>query len=317
MKISHEEVHYQNPFLCLKIWEIVHDSGGEMTPQPADTPPDRWHYHREAEFLLILQGEMEVGVPEEKWTIGSGDVLLIGSSQPHWTRPLGKPLKYIVFQLDLASHFDQSVVVHLKYFQEQIRPLSALNYIFKENPEAKKKVAEAILGIYEEIGGQAKGYEIAISMLVKQIILVLVRSDRSDRLQYDRGEQLQMLAPVLLYIDKNLKEKVTVAEASRRMNLSYHHFLRTFKRAIGMSFTEYVNFKRIRKAEQLLLTEDLTVEQIANEVGIPNRAHFHELFKRQHGCSPAQFKRRMHKQFPTGESRKISGPEEAAAGTDG
>ncbi|GIP35224.1 AraC family transcriptional regulator [Paenibacillus sp. J2TS4] len=300
MQISHEQVHYQNPFLCLKIWEIVHEGKQGAVTIRTDDQPDRWHYHKEAEFLFILQGEMEVGVSDERWTIGRGDVLLIGSSQLHWTRPITRPLKYLVFQLDLTSHFDQSVVIHLKYFQERIRPLSALNYIFKEDAAVRQQVANAIVDIYEEVSQQAKGYEIAISMLIKRILLLLVRSDHRDMLNYERGEQLQMLEPVMSYIDKELDGKITVAEASRRVNLSYYHFMRTFKKAIGMSFTEYVNFKRIKKAEQLLLTEDRSIEQIAHEVGIPNRAHFYELFKRKHGSSPAQFKRRMHTQLPPG-----------------
>ncbi|MFD0714672.1 helix-turn-helix domain-containing protein [Paenibacillus sp. GCM10027626] len=294
MNAHHENVHYQNPFLCLKIWEIVCP---KLDKRQEAASPDQshphWHYHKEVEFLLILQGEMEVVVPEERWTVRTGEVALLGSSQLHYTRQLSRELNYLVFQVDLSAHFDQSVVMYWSLFREQLQPLSSLNYILQENDDVKRQVAEAIRNIYEEVNRREKGYEISVSLLVKTIILQLVRGDCRNVMQYERGEQFQVIEPVLTYVDRHLSEKLTVEEASRLINLSYHHFIRTFKKAVGLSFTEYVNLKRVQKAEQLLLTEKMSVEEIAYAVGIPNRAHFHEMFKRRHGCSPNQFKNRL------------------------
>jgi len=294
LHINHENVHYQNPFLCLKIWEIA------SIPEPVEKPVSSnkpfqpyWHYHKEVEFLLIIEGELEVNLAEERLCIGSGDIALIGSSELHHTRQLSQKLNYIVFQVDLPVHFDQSVVMYWEFFREQLRPLSCLNYIFRENEAVRLQIASAIRAINDEVNRCEKGYEISISLLIKTIILQLVRGDSRDLMQYERGKHFQTLESVLTYVDNHLSEKITVAEASRLVNLSYHHFIRTFKKTIGLSFTEYVNFKRVQKAEQLLLTEKMSVEEISYAVGIPNRAHFHEMFKRRHGCSPNQFKNRM------------------------
>ncbi|MFD0712580.1 helix-turn-helix domain-containing protein [Paenibacillus sp. GCM10027626] len=60
-----------------------------------------------------------------------------------------------------------------------------------------------------------------------------------------------------------------------------------------MLFVEYVNRKRIAKAEQLLVTTRDSVTEIALAVGIGNMAHFYELFKRYNRCTPKQFLHKM------------------------
>ncbi|MDG0808264.1 helix-turn-helix domain-containing protein [Cohnella rhizosphaerae] len=62
---------------------------------------------------------------------------------------------------------------------------------------------------------------------------------------------------------------------------------------MGISFTEYVNFRKIKTAEQLLLTRDLSVSEVGDRIGMPNMAHFYKMFKRFNHCSPKEFQRKM------------------------
>jgi YesN/AraC family two-component response regulator len=62
---------------------------------------------------------------------------------------------------------------------------------------------------------------------------------------------------------------------------------------MGLSFTEYVNFRKIKHAEQLLLTRDLSVSEVGDLTGMPNMAHFYKMFRRFNQCSPKEFQRKM------------------------
>jgi YesN/AraC family two-component response regulator len=75
--------------------------------------------------------------------------------------------------------------------------------------------------------------------------------------------------------------------------MSYYYFVKFFKRIMGLSFTEYVNFRKIKRAEQLLLTRDMSVTEIGDQIGMANMAHFYKMFKRFNGCSPKEFQRKM------------------------
>ncbi|HWJ76952.1 MAG TPA: AraC family transcriptional regulator [Niallia sp.] len=285
-----EEVIYQNPLLSLKVWEIKDDHAEVSTP--VDQYP--WHYHKEVELLAILEGTLTVQTKYNYVSISPGDVLIMGASQPHRTSKVWKgKLRYVVLQVDLAKHFDQSILPYLYYFSELTNPLEFLNYIFTQNEEAKKEAHQIITEIHRESQEKQKGYEIAINYAIKKLILLLVRNDTKNMLHYSEAHDLSRMKPVLDYIDTHLSERILVEDACDLLNFSYHYFIKYFKKTMGMSFIDYINMKRIKKAELLLLTTDKSILEISYEVGISNLAQFYKLFKRQNQCSPKVFKNRM------------------------
>lgn len=289
LEAVNEEVVYQNPLLYLKIWEIYN-----RTRDPRTLEEHCWHYHKEVELLAIIDGYLGMQSKDHYTVLGPGDVRIFGASQLHRTHQLyTDKLRYIVFQIDLQKHFDQSTMPYLYCFSELTQPLDVMNYIFEENESVKDEFHTLITEIFTESQSKLNGYEIAISSMIKQIMLLLLRHDTRNLLSYTEKAALHRLQPVLSYIDHNLENKITVEEACSLLNLSYHYFIKYFKKTMGKSFIDYVNYKRIKKAERLLMTSDLSIENIGYDVGIPNMAQFYKLFRRYNNCSPKEFKERM------------------------
>ncbi|MFC5704335.1 helix-turn-helix domain-containing protein [Cohnella faecalis] len=278
-----ENIKYENPLLSLKIWQVSRDTEGFIN----------WHYHPECEILLVQSGEMDVDVGDETYHLASGDVVLVGSSQLHRDRSYDRALEYIVLQFDLQSFFDQSTIPYLQYFNETKVPLSSMNYIFKENEEARAAAFECIRQIHEEAQQKESGYELAVNLLIKKLLLLLIRNDSKGLLAgQDRMERIR-LKPVLDFVETKIDERIAVEDACRLANMSYYYFVKFFKKIMGLSFTEYVNFRKIKRAEQLLLTRDLSVSEVGDQIGMANMAHFYKMFKRFNGCSPKEFQRKM------------------------
>jgi len=293
-----EEVVYQNPLLFLKIWEIGNDTDVCGFPEQW-----RWHYHKEVEFLAVVEGALGVQSKRSYTVLEAGDVMLLGSSQPHRShKSKPDPLRYVVFQVDLSKHFDQTTMPFLHCFSELTRPLDDLNYVFGENAVAKRDTYALIMDIFNESQTQAKGYELAISAAVKRLLLLLLRSDTRGVLNAAEEAGIQRLRPVLDDVDARLREKLTVEDASALMNMSYHYFIKYFKKTMGVSFLDYVNYKRIKKAERLLLTTELGATDVGYEVGIANMAQFYKLFKRYNRCSPKEFRQRMRRAAGAGSN---------------
>ncbi|MBB6671024.1 AraC family transcriptional regulator [Cohnella nanjingensis] len=283
MQAYQEKIEYENPLLSIKVWQAKRNVEGTFN----------WHHHPECELLLIQKGLLDVDVAGETHRMEEGDVVVLGSSQLHRDRSYGGPLEYLVLQLDLQTFFDQSTIPYLQYFNETKVPLSAMNYIFRENAEARRQVAECIREIYEEAHRKESGYELAVNLLIKKILLLLIRNDTMGYLaNQDRVERIR-LKPVLDYVEEGITGRVTVEDACRLANMSYYYFVKFFKKSMGLSFTEYVNFRKIKRAEQLLLTRDLSVSEVGDQIGMPNMAHFYKMFKRFNQCSPKDFQRKM------------------------
>lgn len=284
MQPIREKIEYENPLLSLKIWQSARDRGtGHIT----------WHYHPECELLLVQRGRLEIEYSDESYCMEDGDVVILGNSQLHRDRNTGGMLDYIVLQFDLHTFFDQSTIPYLQYFNETKVPLSSMNYIFRENIDARNEAAECIRQIHKEAITKASGYELAVNMLIKKMLLILIRNDNRGLLaNQDRVERIR-LKPVLDFVESRIDDRINVEDASKLANMSYYYFVKFFKKVMGQSFTEYVNFRKIKRAEQLLLTRDLSVTEVGDQIGMANMAHFYKMFKRFNGCSPKEFQRKM------------------------
>lgn len=283
MEIYNEKVHYENPFMFIRIFEATRNK----------EHLSRWHYHKEIEILVLTEGQLDVHVEDEYYPLKASDVLLIGPSQLHRDRSYANRLTYLVFQFDLEQYMDQSMLPYMHPFTGDHIPLNRLNYLFHEQEELRRTIFSCVLEIYKESRHKENGFEIAVSLLIKKIILSLIRADNQKVLNFNSNPDMLRLKPVLEYIDEHLDEKIQVEEASKLVNFSYFYFIKFFKKVLGMSFTEYVHYKKIKKAERMLLTKDLSIAQIGSAVGMQNMAHFYKIFKKHNQCSPNEYRKKM------------------------
>ncbi|GMK48627.1 AraC family transcriptional regulator [Paenibacillus glycanilyticus] len=282
-----EPIHYQNQHLCIKAWQFTDES----KPGPSNR---RWHYHKEVELILVQNGSMNLHTPGHCYALDAGDVAIVGSSQLHLSQKTSDgPLIYIVLHVDLQRYFDPAMMMYYRHFSELVRPLEELNYIFRENAAARLEMAGILTGIHEEMIGKRKGYEIAASMHIKHLLLTLLRHDSRGLLQSYEFVDDTVMRPVLDYVSRHLSERIDMDEVSRIARMNYSYFSKYFKKAVGVSFVDYVNRQRILKAAHRLVAEPASVSSIAASVGIENMAHFYELFKRYNGCTPKEYARRL------------------------
>ncbi|GBG07711.1 AraC family transcriptional regulator [Paenibacillus agaridevorans] len=282
MDAFNEKVRYENPLLSVRIFRTQRE-GSDFT---------NWHYHKQLELLLILSGHLDVYLEQDSYHLGPGDLVIIGASELHRDKS-EKLLDYIVLQFDLEQFFDHSSIPYIRYFSATHAPLSKANYIFEENAAVKAEIATCVTRILDEATGKSTGYELAASILIKQILLHLLRNDtRKMLIEQDNFDKVR-LKPVLDYVENHLTERIQVEEVCKIANMSYYYFVKYFKKTIGLSFTEYVNYRKVKWAERILLTKDLSISEVGERIGMPNMAHFYKMFKKYNDCSPKQFQRKM------------------------
>ncbi|MFJ4774936.1 GlxA family transcriptional regulator [Streptomyces sp. NPDC088762] len=101
----------------------------------------------------------------------------------------------------------------------------------------------------------------------------------------------ERLAEVLAWAREHLHEPLPVAELARRALMSRRSFARRFSAATGTTPHSWLLNLRLSRAEELLETTDLPVEEVARRVGYGSAAVLREQFVRRRGVPPRAYRR--------------------------
>jgi len=92
------------------------------------------------------------------------------------------------------------------------------------------------------------------------------------------------------YILANQADPIDLAKVAQAMHVSTFYFCKMFKKATGLTFTEYLGRVRVEKAKNLLLNPHLRISEIAYDVGFQSLTHFNRVFRQVVGESPTEYR---------------------------
>lgn len=93
------------------------------------------------------------------------------------------------------------------------------------------------------------------------------------------------------YIDDHYTHILKVPDLARVAGMSPTKFKECFKAVTGCTLTQYIQRRRIAQAEQMLHQPDLSIGQISYAVGYTCVSRFSELFRRETGLLPSEYRR--------------------------
>ena len=109
---------------------------------------------------------------------------------------------------------------------------------------------------------------------------------------FEKEKQSRDFKELLEYIQRQPAPSLTIAHLARRMGMSRAALSKSFSRVMGQPLKSHLTQTAMRKAEELVLRQDLTVQQIAAQLGYNDPFYFHRVFKKHTGLTPLEFRRR-------------------------
>ena len=149
--------------------------------------------------------------------------------------------------------------------------------------------------------------DIFIGMVDRAASLEEVYAIRDEiRMEYctrmaDRSKKEVVSRYVVLaidYIRAHVQEPLTVEQVANELSVNASYLSKLFKKEMGKSISEYIRDSKIAVAEHMLRHLDDTSLQIANYLGFSSHSHFIQVFRKQTGMTPEEYrKKHYHKSW--------------------
>ena len=107
------------------------------------------------------------------------------------------------------------------------------------------------------------------------------------------------------YIDENICHPLSLQNIASAVYLHPTYLSNIFKKQTGINMINYINYKRIQVAKELLRDPTLKVSWIVESVGFTSRKYFEKVFKEMVGMTPTQFKQDV---YLTDNGRTVQSP---------
>ncbi|MGO4541811.1 AraC family transcriptional regulator [Paenibacillus sp. 2TAB19] len=285
--LKEDRLHGNNMFPLAAYW-IERDEPG--------APILDCHWHAEAEFFFVLEGEVLFQVDTDYFPVRAGEAVFIDGGDIHAGHSLNdSTCKYCAIVFDthmLASgSFD---AVQEKYVTPLLEKKRTFPRHITSATEWERSLLSHLRGMMEAYDNGQNGFEIAIKgrlyLMLHEICSGKRFVNRTETSNAD-STKIDRLKTVILYMQHNFHRPIRIAELADQIPMSEGQFCRFFKTMTRQTPIEYLNAYRIRQATELLLEPERKIAAIAFDVGFEHISYFVKVFRKTMKCTPSQFRK--------------------------
>jgi AraC-like DNA-binding protein len=248
------------------------------------------HFHDWYEVVYVYRGKGTFFIDHTFYEMKQGDLFLIPGNTIHRATPDKEtPVTSTAIYFSPNMVHAPNLGDSFSYLHCFERAAAHHNYKFETLLSQRQNLDSWLESIQFEFKHPNLGHRQAILLQLLQLLLFFNR-DLGSGTKPSTGDSIappMWMREILLYIDQHFCEDIGLKTLSKQASVTPAHFSRVFKQLIGMNITAYIMTKRIIRAKQLLNENDLNISIIAEMCGFESLPHFHAMFKRVLGMTPA------------------------------
>jgi AraC-like DNA-binding protein len=233
------------------------------------------HQHSGYQWYLVNSGTVQMKTDERTITLGPEESVLIPPGQPRAPEALSSPPRYM-FVLFENRRLDIDPICN-----ELLRMPSGLR------PELQTLLRELIHP------GTPNTNELAMALIVRLLVGLRRAHSRAEgsRAPLNTRRQQELVRRVEEFMRRNLHRSLQRDDIADAVHYSAAHLAELFRDMTGTTLIARLTELRMERAKSLLIESDLPITHISLEVGYNSFSHFTQLFKRQVGISPSDYRR--------------------------
>ncbi|WP_308497914.1 AraC family transcriptional regulator [uncultured Anaerobiospirillum sp.] len=254
------------------------------------------HWHKELELVRFSNGEYEISVDMHNVVVKSDAFLLLPGNIMHtFTLPANCQESAIVFDPNMLS-FSAYDEVQSEIFEPLMSSNIPLPPIVTTDHPAFNRIDKLYRYCVRHGGTSNASERLLIKAKILEILAIYHEYGLISRKEM-HGQKVKSkqdkLKELLNYVDAHYAGPITIRDASLRLGVTDQYFCRYFRRVTGMSFTEYLNDLRLRRATKEIELTNRPISDIAFDHGFENAGYFFKNFKLKYGITPLRYRKKF------------------------
>lgn len=251
--------------------------------------PVRWHSHEQYEVMMLLRGaaayEFKDGTELE---LGGGQFIITRPGLLHRAkRDVRTPSVICAVTFEIGRQAGESLFTDAErqWIASQIHGIKPQAQAMSPPLQRMSTWLHGLILEHRKTVPSPDGLA-SIRLLIGLVILEAARHVRGETTR----DQIDAVAIASAYMEERFSERLTMAELAERAGCSRAHLFAVFKRETGMSPNDWLQRLRVKKAEALLMSTDLSLTYIALEVGFSSHQYFCHVFRKYTGKTPGAYR---------------------------
>ena len=248
------------------------------------------HWHNALEIIMPVENHYDVDASDQNYHLLPGEILIIPSGEMHalYAPETGKRF---IFQFDVSGISQMKGYTSIQSLMTNCLHITKLSF-----PQIYGDIYQILIQIRNEYFSSNEFRELAIYSHLINLFVSIGRNHINDMdlfpntKSHKQQEYLQKFNDVLDYIDSHYTEELTLDDIADFSGFSKYHFTRLFKQYTDSTFYDYLSFRRIKSAEELLAKPELSITEIALQSGFSSISTFNRIFKQKKGCTPSEYR---------------------------
>ncbi|MCI7766866.1 MAG: helix-turn-helix domain-containing protein [Oscillospiraceae bacterium] len=251
------------------------------------------HWHNAIEIIMPLTNGLEAICSGKEYKLSERDILIIPGGTLHNLK--AQSGRRLIFLCDNNSLMANPALS--KLYSVLSEPVLINSDYDKEFLKSMNHILEEIYVLYSNFTDITEVY-IYIKLVT---LLARVKEYQLSEIKYDDGgKYVDKFNLILKYIEQNYANDITLEKLADIAGYSPYHFSRIFKKYSSTTFINFLNRRRIKAAELLLLESGSSITDVAMQVGFASLTTFNRVFKNINGCTPSEYKK-LYRTFQTSE----------------
>ena len=257
------------------------------------------HKHEFFEMTTIIEGECYYEILGKEIWLKKGDIIIVPPGVEHTISPPDENMLFM--NVLIRKNAFESSFLHLLDEED------ALSYFFNNACYGKSnesfimfncgndsKAFENIFVLYAEFNYDFRYKNRMLETILTGFFVLLLRYHEKDVVvpgmssrKYDTN-----ITTILKYIQNDFSS-VTLRSTAHEFNYSERQMSRLIKEYTGVNFSSLIQNIKMKKAENILLSKEITVREVCDIIGYQDMKNFYDLFKKRNGCTPGEFREKM------------------------